>query len=135
MRTYFLRLCKYWILKDTESWIKIRLKKVLTQLKGFKFAATLVILFKKIETEDKTRYDNFYSSSKVEIIINKSNTDDVFQSIYTTVITIIQKYLGSGSVRIVHSVIDHTVSISSYNTLAVIKKQIYKSCKQLYTIR
>ena len=107
----------------------------MTQLKGFKFAATLVILFKKIETEDKTRYDNFYSSSKVEIIMNKSNTDDVFQSIYTTVITIIQKYLGSGSVWIVHSVIDHTVSISSYNTLAVIKKQIYKTCKQLYTIR
>ena len=103
----------------------------MAQLKGFKFAATLPILFKKIETEDQTRYDDFYSSSKVEIIINKSNTDDVFQSIYTTVITTIQKYLGSGSVWIVHSVNDHTVSISSYNTLAVIKKQIYKSCKQL----
>ena len=107
----------------------------MTQLKGFKFSATLVILCKTIETEDKTRYDNFYSSSKVEIIINKSDTDDVFQSIYTTVITIIQKYLGSCSVWIVHWFIDHTVSISSYNTLAFIKKQIHKSCKQLYTIR
>ena len=45
---------------------------------------TLVLVFKKIESEDKTKYDNFYSSSKAEIIINESDIDDVFQSIYTT---------------------------------------------------
>ena len=52
---------------------------------------TLVLMFKKIENEDKTKYDNFYSSSKVEIIINESDTDDVFQSIYITIISNIQK--------------------------------------------
>ena len=41
-------------------------------------------MFKKVESEDKTKYDNFYSSSKAEIIIN--DIDDVFQSIYTTII-------------------------------------------------
>ena len=41
--------------------------------------ATLVLLFKKTESEDKTKYDNFYSSSKGEIIINESDIDDVFQ--------------------------------------------------------
>ena len=35
------------------------------------------------QSEDKTKYDNFYSSSKAEVIINESNIDDVFQWIFT----------------------------------------------------
>ena len=59
--------------------------------------ATLVLVLKKIESQDKTKYDNFYSSSKAEIITNASDIDDEFQSIYTTIITNIQKSLGKGS--------------------------------------
>ena len=70
----------------------------MTQLKGFKFVTTLVFVFKKIESEDKTKNDTFYSNSKAEIIINKSDTDDVFQSIHTTVISNIQKSLRKDSV-------------------------------------
>ena len=44
-------------LKDTESAIKSKLIELLTQLKGFKFVTTLVLVFKKIESEDKTKYD------------------------------------------------------------------------------
>ena len=66
-------------LKDTESAIKSKLIELLTQLKGFKFMTTLVLVFKKIECKDKTKYDNFYSGSKAEIIINESDTDNVFQ--------------------------------------------------------
>ena len=58
---------------------------------------TLVLVLTKIESEDKTKYDNSYSSSKAEIIINASDIDNVFQSIYTTIITNIQKSLGKGS--------------------------------------
>ena len=54
-------------------------------------------MFKKIESEDKTKFENFYSSSKAETIINESDIDDMFQSIYTTIITNIQKSLGKGS--------------------------------------
>ena len=36
-------------------------------------------------------------SSKIEIIINESDTEDVIQSIYITIITNIQKSLGKGS--------------------------------------
>ena len=75
-------------------------------------------MFKKIESKDKTKFDNFYSSSKAEIIINESDIDDVFQSIYTIIITNIQKSLGKGSGWIIDSVIDHTISISKYNPLA-----------------
>ena len=57
----------------------------------------LVLLFKKIGSEDKTKHDNFYSSSKAEIIINESDIDDVFQSIYTTITKNIQKSLRKGS--------------------------------------
>ena len=44
-------------LKDTESEVKSKLIELLTQL--------IVLVFKKIESEDKTNFDNFYSSSKV----------------------------------------------------------------------
>ena len=39
-------------------------------------------------------------------------------SIYTTIFANIQKTLGKGSSWIIDSIIDHTISISKYNTLA-----------------
>ena len=41
-------------------------------------------MFKKKESDDKTEYDIFYSHSKSETIINESDIDNVFESIYTT---------------------------------------------------
>ena len=68
-----------------------KLKASLFELRRFKFVTTLVLVFKKIKSV--TKYDNFYSNSKGEIIINQSDIDDMFQSIYTTIITDIQKSL------------------------------------------
>ena len=57
--------------------------------------ATLVLVFKNVESEEKIRYDTFYSNSKPEIIINnKKDIDNVFQSIYTKIISNIQESLG-----------------------------------------
>ena len=78
----------------------------------------LALVFKKIESEDKTKYDTFYSNSKAKIIINENDIDDAFQSIYTTIISNIQKSLGKGSGWIIDSVIHHTIIISRYNSLA-----------------
>ena len=55
---------------------------------------TLVLVYKMIKGEDKTKYGNFYSSSKAEIIVNENDIDDMFHSIYTTIIRNIQKSLG-----------------------------------------
>ena len=52
----------------------------------------LVLVFKKIESEDKTKYDKFYSSPKAEITVSESDFDDVFQSFFTTIMTNIQKF-------------------------------------------
>ena len=57
----------------------------------------LVLVFKKTECEDKTKYDTFCLHSKGETIINENDIDDVFQSIYTTIISGIQKSLGKSS--------------------------------------
>ena len=46
-------------LKDTESAIKSKLIALLPQLKGFQFVTKLVLVLKKIESEDKTKYGNF----------------------------------------------------------------------------
>ena len=55
----------------------------------------LVLVFKKIEGDDKTKYATFYSHSDAEAIINEC--DIVFDSIYTTIISTIQQFLGKGS--------------------------------------
>ena len=39
-------------LKDTKAAIKSKLIQLLTQLKGFKFVTTLLLVFKKVEHED-----------------------------------------------------------------------------------
>ena len=54
---------------------------LLTQLKGFKWVIILVLVFKKIQSEYKTKFGNFYLSSKAEIIIKESDIVDVFQPI------------------------------------------------------
>ena len=58
---------------------------------------SLVLVFKKTESDEKTKYGTFYSHSKAEAIINECDIDDVFKSIYTTIISTIQQYLGKGS--------------------------------------
>ena len=127
-------------LKDTESAIRSKLIELLSQLKGFKFVKTLDLVFKKTKSEDNTKYDNFYSSSKAEKFINESDIDDVFQSIYTTIMTNIQKPQGKSSVWIIDSVNDHTISISKYNPLAgscyiKLPKELHHSRKGLINIQ
>ena len=56
----------------------------------------------------RNTYNTFYSISKAEIIINESNIDDVFESLYSTVISNTKKSLGKDSLLI----------ISKYNPLA-----------------
>ena len=53
-------------LKYTESAIKKNLKKILTELRGFYFVTTLFLVSKKIESDDKTKYDTFYSDPKAK---------------------------------------------------------------------
>ena len=84
---------------DTEYAIKNELIDLLTELKGFNFVTTLALEFKKIENDDKTKYDTSYFNSKTETIINESDIDSVFESVYTTITSTMQKCLGKGSAR------------------------------------
>ena len=47
-------------IKDSKSAMKSKLIDLLTQLKGFRFVSTLVLVFKKIEREEKTKYDKVW---------------------------------------------------------------------------
>ena len=75
--------------------LKKKLIDLFSEMKGFRFVTTLVLEFKKIESDDKTKYDTFHLHSRAETIINDNNIDDVFESMYTTIIsnTNIQKVL------------------------------------------
>ena len=57
-------------------------------MRGFKFVTTLVLEFRKTERDDRTKFSTFPSSSKTEMIIIQSGIDDVFESIYSTIIKI-----------------------------------------------
>ena len=84
-------------LEDAESTIRNKLKDLLTELKGFKFVTTLALELKKIESDKETKYSTFHLFSKAETIINDSDIDNVFESIYTTIISNIQTSLENGS--------------------------------------
>ena len=71
---------------------------------------TLALVFKKTESDDKTEY--------AKTIINESDHDDVYESIYITIISNIQNFLGKGSDWIIDSVMDHNINISKCNPLA-----------------
>ena len=77
---------------------------LLAQLKGLKFMTTLVLVFKKIESKDASKYEWKWHWWCVSIISN------------------IQKSLGKRSGWIIASVIDHTISVSNCNNLA---KSVY----------
>ena len=96
--------------KDTEAVIKSKLIEILTQLKGFKFVTTLVLVLKKIENKDKTKYDNFYSISKAGTITNENDIVNVFQSKNTTIIENIRKSSLKDSGWIIDSIVDQTIS-------------------------
>ena len=53
-------------LNDTESVITNKLIDLLSELKGFKFVTTIVLESKKIERDDKTKYDTFFLNTKAE---------------------------------------------------------------------
>ena len=60
-------------LKNTESSNKTKLEDSLTELRGFKFMTTMTIEFRKIASNDVTKYSTFYPISKAETIIIESD--------------------------------------------------------------
>ena len=80
---------------------------------------TLALVFKNVENDDKAKYDTFYPNSKAEIIIDETDIDDVFQSIYTTIISNTKKSLGKASGWIIDSIIDHTISNTNYLAIEI----------------
>ena len=105
-------------LKDTESAIRNKLIDFLIKLKGFQFITTLVLEFKKIQSDDKILYSTFYLHSKPEAIINESDIGDVFKPFYSTVKSNIQKSLGQGLDWLIDSVKYININISRYNPFA-----------------
>ena len=69
-------------------------------------------------------------SSKFETIINQSDTDDVFELIYDTIIWIVQQLLGKGSGWIVDSVVDDTINISK-DKQTLKQQQLYQITKRI----
>ena len=105
-------------LKDPESWNRKKLINLLVELKGFKFAKTLILEFrKKIENVHQTKYSTFYSDSIAETITHESDIDDLFESIYSTIISNRQNSQRRGSDWIIDSFLGYTINILNYNPL------------------
>ena len=86
----------------------------MTQLTGFKFMITIVLMFKKIESEDKVWRFLFKLKNRLSMkLILMICFSQSLQQLYQT-----QKFLRKRLGRIIDSVIDHTISISKWNPLA-----------------
>ena len=83
---------------------RTKLIDVRTNLIKFKLVKTLVI--------------EFNNSIKQYSVINESGIDDLFESIYTTIVLNKQKYLGKDSGCINDSAVSQLTNISKYNPLA-----------------
>ena len=95
--------------KDTECGIKNKLIYLLSELRIFKFVPTLALGFKDPKNDDKAIYNTFSLNSKTETIINENETDYLFGSIYSTIISSIEKSLRKASCWIIDP--DHNINI------------------------
>ena len=59
------------------------------ELKGFEFVTTLVLEFRKIESDDKTKNSTFYLNLKEETIINETDNDHYFDQ---SIVLLHQRY-------------------------------------------
>ena len=75
-------------LKDSEFVIKDKIIKSFFGLRGFKSVTELVLEFKKGENDDETKYTFLNSNSKTEVIINKSDIDDILELYYVIIFQI-----------------------------------------------
>ena len=75
-------------------------------------------MFENTESENKTKYDTFYSHWKLKAFTNESDMDHVFTAFYTIILLKIYKSLGKGSGWIIDWVIDHKNWYFTYNPLA-----------------
>ena len=90
----------------------------------------LVLEFKKIKNDSKPLYNTFYLNPKAETTINGGDIDDVFESIYSTIISNIPKSLGKVSACIIGSVIGHNNDIEKLLVVHIpITKRIKPSKK------
>ena len=77
-------------LRGAVSTVRNKLKDFLTELKGFNFVIVLFLEFTKREIDDKTKFSTYYLSPKTGMIIDEGDADDLFESIYTKIISNIQ---------------------------------------------
>ena len=74
-----LIMLKFWIFLILKYSLKIlNLQLICWLVKGFKFVATLVLEFEKVERDDETKYSTYYLATKAKTIILESEIDDVF---------------------------------------------------------
>ena len=68
----------------------------MTELKGFKIAATWVLVLMQIESDIKQNMSLLIHTQSSKIV-NESDIDNAFESVYTKIISNMQKSLGRGS--------------------------------------
>ena len=124
-------------LKNTE--FAKKLKSMLKKLRDFKFVIISVLIFKKSINEDETKYCVFYSNSKVETIIQDTDIDSIFESIYSTAVTKLRKYQAEGSGCTIDSVIEQNICVWKYKPLIAsmyikLSKELNHSRKRLVNV-
>ena len=96
--------------------MKDKLKDLLSELRGFKFVATLAIEFKKQKVIMQQDIVPLGLAQRQRQLLKKVILM-VFESIHIKIISNIQQLLGTASSWVTDSVFNHTINIWKYNPL------------------
>ena len=109
----------------------------MTEIKGFKYQITLVILLNKIKTGGGTEYSLFcFNSTTKTVINNKFDLDQSFQEILCR----IDNWINEGSGWVIKEILNQYLNVSSYsrligNTYIELPNELKHSRKGLINIK
>ena len=103
-------------LQSTRLVIENNLKKVLHEMKGFKFNEVLKITFEK-QKGDELIEKTAYFNGKVQTIINDTEIAESLQVTQNQIINKIQQWISEGSAWLIQSVDGHFINVVKYRPL------------------
>ena len=124
-------------LHASESSTEYLFKDLLTEIKGFKYQITLVVLLNKIKTDGGVEYSPVYFNSATKTVINnKFGLDQSFQEILYG----IDNWINEGSGWVIKEILNQYLNVSSYspligNTYIELRNELKHSRKGLINIK
>ena len=119
-------------LQDTRKAIEIHIQKVLNEIKGLKFIATLKITFEKQTGREEKTINSAYFNSIAQTVINNTQIELALNLSKQQKINKVAQWISEGSGWVVRSVDNHYLNIVKYIQLS---NELCNSAKGLINLK